>query len=102
MTQEKQHKTRPSSTSDDVSPWALAGMGMQFFVAIIAFVYAGNWVDARLGTSPVFLFGGVFVGGGATFYLSYKRLTTRPRANDAPHDVTSEPPRDKTSGTTPP
>lgn len=94
MTQEKQHEKRPSSTSDDVSPLALAGMGMQFFVALIAFVYAGNWVDARLDTSPVFLFAGVFLGGGSTFYLSYKRLTNRTRAPEPPH----ESPRDETSG----
>jgi hypothetical protein len=69
-------------------------MGMQFFVALIAFVYAGNWVDARFGTSPVFLFTGVFLGGGSTFYLSYKRLTNRTRGPDATH----EPPRDESSG----
>ena len=57
------------------SPWALAGLGMQFFVALIAFVYAGNWVDKRMGTAPIFLLLGVFLGGGGTFFLSYRRLT---------------------------
>jgi len=61
----------------DTSPWALAGLGMQFFVALIAFVYAGNWADKRMGTSPVFLLLGVFFGGGGTFFLSYRRLIVR-------------------------
>jgi F0F1-type ATP synthase assembly protein I len=56
------------------SPLALAGLGAQFFGALLVFVYAGNWLDARLGTSPLCLLTGVFVGGGGTFYLSYRRL----------------------------
>ena len=56
------------------SPWALAGLGMQFFAALILFVYAGTWLDERFGTSPLFLLLGLFVGGGGSFYLSYRRL----------------------------
>ncbi|MES2524996.1 MAG: AtpZ/AtpI family protein [Gemmatimonadota bacterium] len=56
------------------SPWALAGLGMQFFAALVLFVYAGNWMDERFGTSPLFLLAGLFIGGGGTFYLSYRRL----------------------------
>lgn len=48
---------------------------MQFFVALIAFVYLGNWVDKRLDTAPIFLLFGVVFGGGGTFFLSYRRLT---------------------------
>ena len=47
---------------------------MQFFVSIILFVYAGNWLDRRFSTSPLFLLGGLFVGGGGVFYASYRRL----------------------------
>jgi F0F1-type ATP synthase assembly protein I len=56
------------------SPWALAGLGMQFVVAVLVCVYAGSWVDTRFGTSPLFLLVGLFVGGGGTFFLSYRRL----------------------------
>ena len=56
------------------SPWALAGLGMQFFVALLLFVYAGAWLDRRFDVSPLFLLLGLFVGGGGTFYLSYRRL----------------------------
>jgi F0F1-type ATP synthase assembly protein I len=74
MTDEKHGPNRPSSSTSEKSPWALAGLGAQFFVALFAFVYAGNWVDARLHTSPLFLLSGVLVGGGGTFYVSYRRL----------------------------
>jgi F0F1-type ATP synthase assembly protein I len=53
---------------------ALSGLGMQLFVAVAVFVYAGNWVDQRWHTSPVFVLVGLFVGGGGTFYAGYRRL----------------------------
>jgi len=37
-------------------------------------VYAGTWLDRRFDTSPLFVLGGLFVGGGGTFYASYRRL----------------------------
>lgn len=56
------------------SPLALAGLGAQFFGALLVFVYAGNWLDTRLGTSPLCLLTGVFGGGGGSFFLSYRQL----------------------------
>lgn len=55
---------RPSPTP--VS--AFAGFGLQFVLAVILFLYAGEWVDRKLGTSPLFLIIGVFVGAGGSFY----------------------------------
>lgn len=62
--------------ADEVSPWALAGLGTQFLASILLFVWVGNWLDRRFDTAPLFLLSGVFVGGGGSFYLSYRRLTT--------------------------
>ncbi len=75
MAEKPPEPTRDSKPTGEVSPWALAGLGMQFFVAVILFVYAGNWLDRRFHTAPLFLLCGVFVGGGGVFYLSYRRLT---------------------------
>ena len=59
---------------------------MQFFVALIGFVYLGNWIDRRFATGPTFLLLGVFLGGGGSFYLSYRRLTAPPPdAQDPSH-----------------
>ena len=70
-----QRDRRPSPVEDAPTPWALAGLGMQFFVAVLLFAYAGNWMDTRFGTSPLFVLAGVIGGGGFSFfYLSYRRL----------------------------
>ena len=66
-----------SATDRAQSPAALAGMGFQFVAALLFFVYAGNWIDARFGSSPFALLVGVFVGAGGTFYLNYRRLMRR-------------------------
>lgn len=75
MAEEPRNPTPGSTSPGEQSPWALAGLGMQFFAAILFFVYAGNWLDRRWDTSPLFLLGGLFVGGGGAFYASYRRLT---------------------------
>jgi F0F1-type ATP synthase assembly protein I len=74
MDDETTGETPPRNAPGDPSPWALAGLGMQFFVAVFVFVYAGNWMDTRWHTSPLFVLVGLFAGGGGTFFLSYKRL----------------------------
>ena len=51
-----------------------AGIGIQFAAAIVVFLFAGQWLDRRFGTSPVFLMLGVFVGAGAAFYNMYRKL----------------------------
>jgi ATP synthase protein I len=51
-----------------------AGVGLQFAVSILVFVYAGQWLDRKLGTAPWFLIGGVFLGAGASFYSMYRKL----------------------------
>lgn len=64
------------SKPDDAGPGAgaYAGFGMQFVVALLIFLYLGQWVDRRLGTSPVFLLIGIFVGAGGSFYAMYRKL----------------------------
>lgn len=76
---------------EDISPWALAGLGMQFFGAILLFVYVGNWLDRRFDTAPLFLLGGVFLGGGGAFYSSYRQLTKPRRSDPSDHDTAPKP-----------
>ena len=56
-----------------------AGLGLQFAVSILAFLYAGQWVDRKLQTSPLFLIIGVFVGASASFFAIYRSLMAKPR-----------------------
>ena len=67
----------PNPPPEDFNPAGLAALGLQFAVALIAFGYAGQWVDGKFNSAPLFLMIGVFFGGGGTFYLSYKRLMAR-------------------------
>lgn len=59
---------------------------MQFFAAILLFVYVGNWMDRRFDTAPLFLLSGVLVGGGGAFYSGYRRVTAAQRDARASSD----------------
>jgi F0F1-type ATP synthase assembly protein I len=50
------------------------GLGLQFVLSLLLFLYLGKWVDGKLGTSPLFLILGVFTGAGAAFYSMYRKL----------------------------
>ena len=70
------------SSSKGLSGADFAGVGMQFAVAIIVFLFAGQWLDKRLGTNGLFTIAGVFVGGGAAFYNMYRKITAAQKADD--------------------
>ena len=53
---------------------AYAGFGLQFAASLLVFLWVGQWVDRKLGTAPLFLMAGVFLGGGAAFYSMYRKL----------------------------
>ncbi|HEY0929407.1 MAG TPA: AtpZ/AtpI family protein [Gemmatimonas sp.] len=86
MAENPHRSTPPSTPTGEVSPWALAGLGMQFFAAILLFVYVGNWMDRRFDTAPLFLLSGVLVGGGGAFYSGYRRVTAAQRDTRASSD----------------
>lgn len=59
-----------------------AGLGLQFALSILLFLYLGQWLDRRIGTEPLFLILGVFVGAAAAFYSMYRTLMTDQRRQD--------------------
>jgi ATP synthase protein I len=61
---------------------AYAGLGLQFALAIILFLFVGKWLDTKLGTSPWLLIAGVFLGAGAGFYSIYHRLMADQRREE--------------------
>ena len=67
-----------------VSGAEFAGIGVQFALTILVFVFAGVWLDRRLGTSPWLLLLCVFIGAGGGFYSMYRMVTRRGR--DARHE----------------
>ena len=64
---------------------ALATGGFEFAVAILAGVFAGWWVDRRLGSSPWLLLVGAFGGAGLGFYRLYRVLIAG-QAGGSPRD----------------
>lgn len=62
---------------------AYAGHGLQFAVSIIVFLYAGQWLDRKLGTEPWLMMVLMFVGAGASFYSMYRKLAAAGAREDA-------------------
>lgn len=73
---------RKSSPSGGSSGADFAGLGIQFVAAILVFLFAGQWVDKKLGTDGLFTIVGVFVGAGAAFYNMYRKVTAAQRRDD--------------------
>lgn len=72
---------RRSGTTPVSSPTSadLAGLGVQFVVAVLLFLFVGKWLDARLGTAPWLTILGVFVGAGASMYAMYRKVFPAPQ-----------------------
>jgi ATP synthase protein I len=58
----------------DVSPYL--GLGLQLAVSILVFLFLGRWVDGKLGTTPVFMIIGAFVGAAGGM-ISFIRVAMR-------------------------
>ena len=77
--------SNPKGRTDELSASRYAGLGLQFAVGIILFLYLGKWIDARLGTSPVGVIAGVFLGATASFYIVYRKLAAAQKRDDELH-----------------
>jgi ATP synthase protein I len=59
------------------------GMGLQFAVTLCVFAFLGYWLDGWLGTLPIFLIVGVFVGFfGGTFSMVKRVARYRDSSED--------------------
>jgi F0F1-type ATP synthase assembly protein I len=55
------------------------GVGMQFAGSILLFLFAGRWLDGRLGTEPWLMIVGVMIGAAAGFFSMYRQLVIAPQ-----------------------
>jgi len=60
----------------------VAGAGFQFAAVVVLSVFAGIWVDEKLGTSPWLLIVLVFLGSALGFYSLYRNLMKGQRLGD--------------------
>jgi len=74
--------TPDSTPPEPINVSSFAGAGLQFAISLVLFLFLGRWIDSKLGTSPIFLIAGVFIGGGAAFYSMYRKLTAAQKADD--------------------
>lgn len=58
---------------------SFAGLGIQLAISILLFLYLGQWLDKKLGTDPLLLIAGVFVGATVGIYNMYHMLTAAQR-----------------------
>jgi F0F1-type ATP synthase assembly protein I len=58
------------------------GYGLTWALSTLLFLMGGWWLDGKLGTMPVFLILGAFVGAGAGFYSLYYHIVVEPRERD--------------------
>lgn len=55
------------------------GYGLNLALSTLLFLLVGWWVDSKLGTAPVLLIVGAFVGATAGFYSLYFHVVVEPR-----------------------
>ena len=67
-----------------------AGVGLQFALSILVFVYVGNWLDRRLGTAPWMLLVAMFLGAGGSFYSMYRKLMAAQAREEAARKATRD------------
>lgn len=58
------------------------GHGLAWALSVLFFLGGGAWLDTKLGTSPVLLVIGAFVGAGAGFYSLYYHIVIEPRQRE--------------------
>lgn len=61
------------------SAGSFAGLGIQLAISILLFLYLGQWLDKKLGTDPLMLILGVFIGAALGIYNMYHMLTAAQR-----------------------
>jgi F0F1-type ATP synthase assembly protein I len=75
-------KRTRSSPGKGLSAADFAGVGLQFAFTVVIFLFAGQWLDRRLGISGPFTLVGVFVGAGGAFYNMYRKISAAQKRDD--------------------
>ena len=62
------------------------GFGLTWALSVLLFLGVGAWLDSKLGTQPILLILGAFVGAGAGFYSLYYHIVIEPRQKQGNKD----------------
>lgn len=77
-----QHDLHSKKNAPIGNPGEFMGAGLQFAAAILLFLFAGRWLDERLGTSPWLVLLGVLLGFGLGFLSLYRKMVIIPRERE--------------------
>ena len=58
------------------------GYGLTFALSTLLFLLGGWWLDGKVGTTPLFMILGAFIGAGTGFYSLYYHVVVEPRERD--------------------
>ena len=72
MAEKNQEENLPSGLVSAAGQYM--GLGLSWALSTLLFLLGGWWLDGKLGTMPLFLILGAFVGGGAGFYSLYRHI----------------------------
>ena len=59
------------------SPWAFASVGLELVIPVMLLTYGGYRLDGWLGTLPLFVIVGVFLGMAVGFTSVFRRILPR-------------------------
>lgn len=73
--------SRSVSSSSGTSSPAAEGLahGITIAASIVLFLWLGDLLDKRIGTSPFFALLGLLFGAGTSFYRMYLHMVIQPR-----------------------
>lgn len=80
-------KSGENGAGTGVSGAQFAGAGFQFTAYVLLSVWAGIWLDRKLGTSPWLLIVTVFVGTTLGFYSLYRNLMKGTRLSEQQKEI---------------
>lgn len=72
---EDERPERPAHMEMMASAGRYMGYGLSWALSTGFFLLVGWWVDGKVGTTPLFVIVGAFVGGAAGFYSLYRHIT---------------------------
>ena len=58
------------------------GLGLEFAVTLLLFIFAGRYLDGKFGTNPWLLIAGAAVGFVAGFYLMFRSIANLGQPKD--------------------
>jgi F0F1-type ATP synthase assembly protein I len=64
------------------SPYAFLGLSFEIALPVLLLLFAGYWLDGRLGTEPWLMVLGAVLGMGVGFYSLVRRVASGPRDGD--------------------